>query len=106
MTRILSAAGYRVIAATGGDEALAECDRCGAGIDLVVTDVVMPGMSGRELADRLAEVVPALKVLYMSGYTEDAIVHHGVLDQSVRFIGKPFSVTELLRKVRTVLDGD
>lgn len=64
----------------------------------------MPGMSGRELSDRLARVAPGLKVLYMSGYTDEAIVDHGVTDQTARLIAKPFSAADLTRKVREVLD--
>ena len=79
-------------------------DRLGGAIALLLTDVVMPQMSGRELAERLAKTSPKLKVLYMSGYTDDAIVHHGVLDPGTRFIGKPFAAVELTRRVREVLD--
>ena len=65
----------------------------------------MPGMSGRALAERLGEIRPAMKVLYMSGYTDDAIMRHGVLDEGTPFVGKPFAVAELRRKVREVLDS-
>jgi signal transduction histidine kinase/DNA-binding response OmpR family regulator len=104
--RVLRSAGYRVLPASTGGDALILFERHGAEIDMLLTDVVMPQMSGRELAERLTKLHPKLKVLYMSGYTDNAIVHHGVLDPGTRFIGKPFSAVELARKVREVLDGD
>jgi DNA-binding NtrC family response regulator len=70
----------------------------------MVTDVVMPGMGGHELAKRLEPLHPNMKVLYMSGYTDNAIVHHGVLDEGMSYIQKPFTVDGLARKVREVLD--
>jgi len=102
--RILRSAGYQVLAAASGGDALVLCEKLGDAIDLLLTDVVMPQMSGRELAERLSKSSPGLKVLYMSGYTDNAIVHHGVLDPGTRFIGKPFAAAELTRKVREVLD--
>ena len=75
-------------------------------IHLVLTDVVMPEMGGKALADRLAEILPGAKVLFMSGYADDAIAHHGALDPGTQFIAKPFSAAELARKVRKVLDGE
>lgn len=102
--RILRSAGYNVLVAASGGDALLLCEEHGGAIDLLLTDVVMPQVSGRELAERLTGMCPKLKVLYMSGYTDNAIVHHGVLDAGMRFIGKPFAAAELTRKVREVLD--
>jgi two-component system cell cycle sensor histidine kinase/response regulator CckA len=96
--------GYEVIAAENGIEAVKLAERCDRPIHLLLTDVVMPGMSGRELADRLAVKRPDMKVLYMSGYTNDAIVHHGVLDPKLSFLQKPFSQKALTHKLREVLD--
>jgi two-component system cell cycle sensor histidine kinase/response regulator CckA len=102
--RILEQAGYSVVEASKGDEALRFCAEHAAEVDLLLTDVVMPEMSGKELADRLKPKYPELKMLFMSGYTDEAIVHHGVLDSSVEFIQKPFTPAALVTKVREVLD--
>jgi CheY-like chemotaxis protein len=101
---ILRRAGYRVIVASGGAEALAAWERSPTPFQLLLTDVVMPGMSGRVLADELRKLQPDLKVLYVSGYTDQAIVHHGVLDPGTHFIPKPITPEALTRKVREVLD--
>ena len=85
------------------EEALALFAQLGR-VDLVFTDVVMAGMSGRQLADALRAKNPAVKVLYTTGYTRNAVVHNGVLDEGVAFLPKPFSVEELAVKVRAVLD--
>jgi CheY-like chemotaxis protein len=104
-TRFLEPAGYTVLGAATGDEALSLLERHEDSVHLLLTDVVMPGMSGRQLAEQLAQTHPGVKVLYMSGYTSDTIVRHGVLDAQVSFLGKPFTASRLLRKVREVLDS-
>lgn len=102
-SRILGDLGYKVTQARSGAEAVAVAGTAGR-IDLLLTDVVMPGMSGKELATQLVPRHPGMKVLYMSGYTDNAIVHHGVLDEGVSFIGKPYTPSALARRVREVLD--
>jgi signal transduction histidine kinase/ligand-binding sensor domain-containing protein/CheY-like chemotaxis protein len=104
-TRVLSRAGYRVLAAAGGEQALDVAAGFEGTIDLLMTDVVMPGMSGRELAEVLLPARPAMRLLYASGYTEDAIVRHGVSSLETAFLEKPFTPNALLQKVRQVLDA-
>jgi signal transduction histidine kinase len=102
--QLLTRLGYRTIEAQDGPEALAPLDRAGR-IDLLFTDVVLPkGMNGTMLAREAQQRRPGLKVLYMSGYTANAIIHHGVLDKGVNLISKPFRKVELARKLRQVLD--
>lgn len=104
--RILTRGGYRVLTAASGVDALEVCQQHAGSINLLVTDVVMPGgMNGRDLAKRLAVSQPDLKVLYMSGYTDDAIVHHGILDSDVAFLEKPFTPDVLLLRVHEILYG-
>jgi len=103
-TKILEQAGYNVVAARGGDEALQLCTELEQKIDLLLTDVVMPGASGKEVAETMTRLMPGIRVLFMSGYTDEAIVHHGVLDSNVEFIQKPFTPFSLSKKVREVLD--
>jgi signal transduction histidine kinase/CheY-like chemotaxis protein len=102
---VLHAHGYTVLAASRGDEALQLSEQHPGPIDLLVTDVVMPGMNGRELARRLTLARPGLRVLYTSGYTTHTITRHGVLEPKLVFLQKPFTTTALARKVREVLDA-
>jgi CheY-like chemotaxis protein len=103
--RFLEQKGYHVLEAAGGPEALRISRSLTTPIHLLVTDVVMPLMSGREVALQLASERPDMKVLYMSGHTEDAIVHHGVLQHGVEFLQKPFKAQDLVGYVRRILDG-
>jgi len=103
---ILERCGYRVVPARNGEEALAALDRRDGRIHLLLSDVVMPGMNGRELFDQISGRCPDIKVLYMSGYTDNVIAHRGVRDEGVDFIQKPFSVKALAAKVREVLEND
>ncbi len=102
--KILQTYGYNVLDAGEGEQALRITEEHEGPIHLLLTDVVMPGMSGRDLSKRLQSLQPEVKVIYMSGYTDDAIARHGILDQRVNFIQKPFSPESLARKVREVLD--
>jgi CheY-like chemotaxis protein len=101
--RLLERQGYNVLLAANADDALRLVEQ-NPSIDLLLTDVVMPGASGPELTRTLLQQRPALKVIYMSGYTEDAIVQHGVLNQGIAFLHKPFTPEALGRKIREVLD--
>ncbi len=101
----LAGMGYIVLEASDGVDALEKAGQYSASIDLLLTDVVMPRMSGRELAVEMTARQPGLKVLYMSGYTDDAVVRHGVLDASMAFIQKPFALHALAARIREVLDS-
>jgi len=104
--RILSRLGYRLLWASNGQDALKIAEKHPGGIDLLMTDVVMPRMNGRELSEHFTRLFPGIKVLFTSGYTENVIAHHGVLDKGVNFIGKPYTPQSLAARVRKVLDGE
>ena len=104
--RILVAAGYTVLTAANGGEALLICEAHPGQIDLLLTDVVMPQLSGIVLAERLAQASPGMKVLYMSGYADSTIARYGAFGSAAHLIGKPFSAADLTRKVREVLDEE
>ena len=105
VARVLSSRGYAVFAASSPNEAIEVAEQHAGTIDLLLTDIVMPGGTGRALATRLRESNPSLKVLFMSGYTTEAIVDYGMLDLSPAFIGKPFTSQHLAEKVRETIDG-
>ena len=101
---VLERNGYRVLIAKDGAEALEAMASHDGPVHLLLTDVVLPSMNGRELYEKAAETFPSMKVLYMSGYTDNVIAHRGVLDEGVQFIQKPFTVHGLAAKAREVLD--
>jgi CheY-like chemotaxis protein len=100
----LGAAGYKVLEAGDPEHAVAICSDYDGPVHLLLTDVVMPKMSGPKVAEKVTALRPDIKVLYMSGYTDDSIVHHGVLSEGLPFIQKPFSPLSLRKKIREVLD--
>jgi len=103
--RILEGCGYRVLDAQSAGDALLLCEKHAGTIDVLLTDVVMPRMSGRELAERLRPLRPDMKVLYMSGYTDDAVTRHGIRNSDVAFLQKPITPHTLTRKLREVIDS-
>lgn len=105
-TEALRQQGYKVLSAASPAEALQIAQNLSEPIHLLVTDVVMPIMSGRELAEYLIRLHPQLRVLYVSGYTENTIIHHGVLDAGIHFLPKPYTPSQLVQKVREVLDSE
>ena len=104
LVRILTDHGYSVLEAANGEEALRLIENSDGVFDLLVTDVIMPRMGGRELMEKLHMVFPGHKVLFISGYTDNSIVHHGILEEGIEFLQKPFTPSAILRKIRTVLD--
>lgn len=103
---VLESCGYTVIVASNGVEALTVCEQHKDQIHLLITDIVMPQMGGRELAEKLSVAYPKVRVLFTSGYTDDAIVRHGIIEDDANFIQKPFNLDDLARKVRELLDTD
>jgi two-component system cell cycle sensor histidine kinase/response regulator CckA len=101
----LQARGYKVLEAPAGDTAIKVASQYRGVIDLLLTDVIMPGMNGRELAGFLSESRPEIKILYTSGYTDDRLSSHGVLEPGVALLMKPFTIEALFVAVRNVLDG-
>ena len=104
--RMLRHGGYEVLTADAGDEALRHVEERHGDIDLLLTDVVLPGISGRELAEEVAARHPEIRVLYVSGYTDDSILRRGLIERDLTLVRKPFSADELLSRVRSILDGD
>ncbi len=102
---MLETKGYEVLAAAGADEAERMCAARSGGVDLLLTDVVMPEVNGRALAERLAAMSPSMRILFMSGYSDEAVYRHGEISPNAAFIEKPFTDRTLARKVREVLDG-
>ena len=102
---MLEGQGYRVLSASNGQEALHLTHaHTGPAIRLVITDVIMPLMGGKAMAEQLKETHPELRILFTSGYADDAVIRHGVLEQGVEFMSKPYTPAVLARKVREMLD--
>lgn len=104
--RMIERLGYKVLTANGPMEAIETCHTFNQEIHLLITDVIMPAMNGRDLANKILKLRPGIKCLYMSGYTSNVIAHHGVLDENLNFINKPFSIQDLSAKLREILDGE
>jgi DNA-binding response OmpR family regulator len=103
---VLTAQGYKVLVAQDGEEGLQVAQNYGGPIHLLLTDVIMPRLGGRALADRLQPSRPEMRVLFISGYTDDALVRRGAPGKGIHFLPKPFDVETLTQKVRSVLDGE
>jgi len=104
--RVLESRGYRVLSAADGQAALRLCHEHDGPLDLLLTDVIMPELNGRQLADRILRLRPGIRVVYMSGYIDDAIVSQGQLPPGTAFVAKPFTLDALAAKVRQALDGE
>jgi FixJ family two-component response regulator len=102
---LLQSFGYNVLSAATPEEALRQAADHPGAIHLLITDVIMPGMNGRDLATKLSEMQPGLLCLYVSGYTADVIAHHGILEEGIHFLPKPFAREALANKVHEVLRG-
>ncbi|MBN8749647.1 MAG: response regulator, partial [Variovorax sp.] len=102
---ILAGCGYAVLEAADGEEAVRAAGRHPGPVHLLITDVVMPGVGGRVVAERVAERHPGVRVLFVSGYTDDTVIRHGILQEGVNFLQKPFTRAALAQKVREVLDA-
>ena len=102
---LLERQGYTLFAASKPGEAIRIAEDRSGEIDLLITDVILPDMNGRDLSNNLLKLCPQIKCLFLSGYTANVIAHHGVLDDGVNFIHKPFSVEDLTHKVREVFDS-
>ena len=105
VVRMLARLGYEVEGTGSAPDALIRCAVAGKIPDLVITDLVMPEMDGRQFAERAGEMVPGLRVLFFSGYTDDVVIQHGILAEGVPFLSKPVTYESLGRKVREVLDA-
>ena len=101
---VLKKKGYKVIEAGNGEDALRASKEYDGQIDLMITDIVMPKLGGKAAAEQMVNLRPRIKILYMSGYTDDAIAEHGILSPNLNFLQKPFSAGTLTQKVREVLD--
>ena len=104
ISRVLQKSSYNVVTAENGNKALEEVEKNPLNFDLLITDVVMPGMNGHDLNDRLREIYPEIKTIFMSGYTANIIADSGILDEGINFLQKPFSVNQLIDKVNEVFE--
>lgn len=101
---VLIGYGYNVIDSSGGDEAFEKAENYKGQIHILITDIMMPDINGKELAEKIIAIRPELKVLFMSGYTDSSIVQNGVLESGISFINKPFDIPDFLKKLREILD--
>ena len=105
MSFVLAKDGYKVLEAASAEQAIQTAEAFAGRIDLLLTDVIMPGMSGRLLAEKILEARPQTRIVYMTGYTDDMVVQHKVLEPGVKVLQKPFTKVDLAQKVRSTLDG-